>query len=645
VTRPRGAFDRRLLAPMILGAILNPVNSSIIAVSLVPIGRAFGAPVSQTAWLVSALYLATAIGQPVVGRLVDAYGPRRLYLAGTALVGVAGVLGALAPSLPLLVAARVLLGFGTCAGYPAAMYLIRSEARRTGEDSPAAVLTALAIATQTIAVIGPSLGGLLIGLGGWRATLAVNIPLSLAGVALGALRLPRGSLLDARADRIDVPGIGLFALTLTALLVFLMDIESGRLFLLLVVAAGAAAFAARELRAEQPFIDLRVLSGNVALLATYGRTLLTSLVSYSFLYGFTQWLEDGRHLSASGAGLVLLPMFGTGIAVAALAGRRPEVRGKLLAGGAAQILACALLPLLAGGSPVWLLVVIAVILGVPQGLNSLANQNALYHQADPERIGASAGLLRTFNYLGAIAASAAAAAFFGSTAGTAGLHHFAVFLLIVAALFFALTLADRSLARIGRHSEPEEHPVTLTAIDPKPALVVIDLQSGVVGMPTIHPTGAIVERSAELADAFRARGLPVVLVNVAGTAPGRTEQPPRVSGELPEAFTTLVPELGRHPDDILITKRTRGAFTNTGLEERLRERGVTQVVITGISTSGGVESTARDAYERGFHVTLASDALTDIDPGAHEHSLTKVFPRIGETGTTEEIVALLPQAE
>ena len=103
-----------------------------------PIGVAFGAPPSQTAWLVSALYLATAIGQPVVGRLVDIYGPRRLYLVGAALVGVAGVLGTLAPDLGVLIVARVLLGFGTCAGYPAAMYLIRSEARRTGHDSPAA---------------------------------------------------------------------------------------------------------------------------------------------------------------------------------------------------------------------------------------------------------------------------------------------------------------------------------------------------------------------------------------------------------------------------------------------------------------------------------------------------------------------------
>ncbi|MFF3463722.1 MFS transporter [Streptomyces sp. NPDC002619] len=74
------AFDRRLIAPMILGSVLNPINSSMIAVALVPIGIAFGAPPAETVWLVSALYLATAVGQPVIGRLVDMYGPRRLYL-------------------------------------------------------------------------------------------------------------------------------------------------------------------------------------------------------------------------------------------------------------------------------------------------------------------------------------------------------------------------------------------------------------------------------------------------------------------------------------------------------------------------------------------------------------------------------------
>ncbi|BCJ35130.1 MFS transporter [Actinocatenispora thailandica] len=452
--RDADRFDRRLIAPMLLGSILNPVNSSIIAVSLVPIGVAFGAPPAQTAWLVSALYLATSIGQPVVGRLIDLYGPRRLYLAGATLVGVAGALGTAAPDLGVLVAARVLLGFGTCAGYPAAMYLIRSEATRTGRDSPAAVLTALAVASQTIAVIGPTLGGLLIGVGGWRATFALNIPLAGASLLLGALRLPRTPPRARSADQrltrlVDLAGMALFAAALVALLLFLMSPAVRHLYLAAIAVAAAAGFAVRELRARTPFIDLRVLGGNAPLLASYARALLAMTVGYAVLYGFTQWLEDGRGLTATGAGLVLLFLSLSSLAVSAVTGRRAEIRGKLVVGALTQLAAGLLLLFAAtAGSPIWLLLAIAVVAGVPQGLNNLANQNAVYHQADPAQIGASAGLLRTFSYLGAIVASAANAGFLAHGADTAGLHHLAAFLVCVAALFLLVTLADRSLRRI-----------------------------------------------------------------------------------------------------------------------------------------------------------------------------------------------------
>jgi predicted MFS family arabinose efflux permease len=298
-------------------------------------------------------------------------------------------------------------------------------------------------------VIGPALGGLLVGVGGWRAVFAVNVPLAVVGVALAVLRLPRTAR-TGPPPALDLPGIGLFAGTLVALLLFLM--APGRWWLAPVAVVAGAAFAARELRTADPFLDLRVFGGNAPLLATYARALLAAVVSYAFLYGFTQWLEEGRGLSPSVTGLVLLPVFGMGIVVSALTGRRPAVRGKLAVGAVAQALVCALLLVLDGTSPIWLIVVGAAVMGVPQGLVSLANQNALYHQADPERIGASAGLLRTFWYLGAIVASAASGGFLGDHADTPGLHHLATFLLVVAALFVVLTLADRSLGRVGTAS-------------------------------------------------------------------------------------------------------------------------------------------------------------------------------------------------
>lgn len=179
----------------------------------------------------------------------------------------------------------------------------------------------------------------------------------------------------------------------------------------------------------------------------------------------------------------------------------------------------------------------------------------------------------------------------------------------------------------------------LSQIDEVAALVVIDMQKGIVGLPTAHPALEIAGRIAELARAFRTKGLPVVLVNVAARAPGRTDA--KVPFSPPPDWSELIPELDRQPSDYTVTKLQVGAFYETGLELILRRRAVTQVFLAGISTSLGVESTARAAYDHGYHVALVVDAMTDRDAEMHRHSVEKVFPRIGETATTAEVLGML----
>jgi nicotinamidase-related amidase len=182
----------------------------------------------------------------------------------------------------------------------------------------------------------------------------------------------------------------------------------------------------------------------------------------------------------------------------------------------------------------------------------------------------------------------------------------------------------------------------LTQLDPKAALIVIDLQKGIVGLPTVHPGMEIVERSAQLARAFRKRGLPVVLVNVAGRAPGRTDAPfPKFA--FPPDWIDLVPELDAQPGDDLVTKQRVGAFLGTDLDERLRQRGVTQIFLTGIATSGGVESTARSAYDLGYNVVFVADAMTDRDADSHRHCIEKFFPRIGEVEIAANVLKAIEQ--
>ena len=144
-----------------------------------------------------------------------------------------------------------------------------------------------------------------------------------------------------------------------------------------------------------------------------------------------------------------------------------------------------------------------------------------------------------------------------------------------------------------------------------------------------------------------AKSLPVVLVRFTAAAdgsdatPGRTDMSGHARGPLPEGWDAIVDDLTGHAEDIVVTKRNWGSFHGTDLDVHLRRRGITQVVLTGVATSLGVESTARAAHEHGYHVTLATDAMTDLSADAHDNSVRRIFPLLGETGTTSEILELL----
>ena len=183
----------------------------------------------------------------------------------------------------------------------------------------------------------------------------------------------------------------------------------------------------------------------------------------------------------------------------------------------------------------------------------------------------------------------------------------------------------------------------LTQLDEHAALVSIDLQKGIVGLATAHSAAAVVDRTARLARAFREKNLPVVLVNVAGRAPGRTDTgAPKFA--FPPDWTDLAPELEAQSTDILITKQRVGAFIGTALDAELRQRGVTQIFLAGIATSAGVESTARSAHDLGYNVVFVADAMTDRDAGAHSYCVEKVFPRFGEVESTENVLKALSKS-
>ncbi|MEW1747979.1 MFS transporter [Streptomyces angustmyceticus] len=444
------AFGARLMAPLLLGSLLNPINSTMIATALVAIGRDFHVGAADTAWLISAMYLASAVGQPSLGRLADRIGPRRVFTAGALTVCAAGFIGALAPSFTLLIVSRVVLGIGTAAAYPAAMAVLRAESRRTGRPTPRRVLGRLSLAALGSAAIGPTLGGLLAATAGWRAVFAVNVPLALLALA-GALAWLPADPKGARPERAGTPasldplGIALFAGALTCAMVFLLRLADPQWPLLAPAGVLAGVLVWWQLRHPAPFIDLRMLAGNGPLVRTYLRQGLTYLVIYCVLYGFSQWLEQAYGASSFQAGLIMLPMSLAAAGCSLVGARTKGIRAPLTLAAACLALGSGVFLLLHGTGPLVALLCAGALFGIPQGLASTGNQAAVYAQAPADGVGAAAGLQRTAQYLGAITASGLIGLLYGQRAGDAGLHQIALIGVVLGLLLLLLTLADRGL--------------------------------------------------------------------------------------------------------------------------------------------------------------------------------------------------------
>jgi nicotinamidase-related amidase len=186
----------------------------------------------------------------------------------------------------------------------------------------------------------------------------------------------------------------------------------------------------------------------------------------------------------------------------------------------------------------------------------------------------------------------------------------------------------------------------ITALDKNTALIIIDLQKGIVQYPTVHPMSGIIDNSVKLVDAFHKAGLPVAIVNVnpgnAKWMSARKDSKPNAAAAPPkEDWTEIIPEIKAAENDFFITKHTWSAFPDTALQAELQKRNITGIVMCGVSTSIGVEGTARDASVLGYNVSFAEDATTDMVEEAFNNSVKNIYPRIGEVGSTDAIIEAL----
>lgn len=454
-TTPRAvAVPRTLSIGLGSGTILQPLNSSMIAVAIVAIADHFGSA-AGTAWLISALYIATAVAAPTAGRLGTLFGPRRVYLAGLVLIALGAVAGALAPNLAWLVAARVLLGLGTATQYPTAMTIVRHYADRTGA-APRTAIATLAACAQVVVALGPTLGGLLVGVFGWQSIMWVNLPV-VAVSAIWVLTVapadpPRTGDRNIRAATrsLDPAGTALFVVGTTTLMLFLLSLTTApRWWTLAVSTVTWGAFVAWEARYPEPFLDVRALASNRVLSTTLARTLVTYTAFYCIFFGLPQWLQGGRGLTPEIAGLMMLPVAAVGVGATMTASRvygRHGARRTLLVGTAGLLAAGLMITFVENSTtPIWLLLVVAAVAGIPNGFNNMANQSLVNASSDARDVGTAIGMYRTIQYVGANLSAVVIEVTMHGQPDDGGLHRTGAVIAVIGATLLAGVLWSRTL--------------------------------------------------------------------------------------------------------------------------------------------------------------------------------------------------------
>lgn len=430
----------------------------MIAVALVDLRRTFGLDFTTASWLIGSYYLASAVGQPVLGRVGDVLGRRRVFLAGLGVVAVASIAAPLAPTFGWLVAARVLQALGTSALFPSGVGIVRA----TFGPGQARALGVLSVFASVSAGVGPTLGGYLVGWSGWPAIFLVNLPIVAVSAVLAWRSLPRDHGEPGAWARLDQTGAVLFSGGLLGGLWFLMSL-SGR-----PAWAGLAAavvlgtlFVHRELRmtgpqqagepvrplAPEPFMGVRALGANRRLVAVYGGNAVVNVVFYAVFFGVPSYLQQADGRSPEQAGVIMLPLAALGVLSTPVLARVIErwgARPVLVGGGAALVLACVGLLFVTPSWSGWAMAGLLGVLGVANGATGLSLQVAMYDAAPKGAAGAASGLFQTSRYLGTILATTALAIAFGQVVDTARLHALASGLVVLAGV---LTLGAVALGR------------------------------------------------------------------------------------------------------------------------------------------------------------------------------------------------------
>ncbi|MFB9326420.1 MFS transporter [Paenibacillus aurantiacus] len=443
MTTVRNGLTRRellLITAVALGTLLNPLNTTMISVALARLQEDFRLTFGEVSWLISTYYLASAIGQPIMGKWSDMFGRKRVFMLGLTLVTVASCLAPLSPSFGWLIGFRIIQAFGSSALFPSGMGIIRSQIT----SGQAKALGAMSIFSSTSAAFGPSLGGMLLHYGDWPLIFLCNFPFIVGSFLIAWKVFPRDTQQSGRLSDMDWPGVGLFSATIFVWLLFFLSVAEGANLWMLALGAGLSIWFYRYERGRRaPFIDVAFLRNNVNVTLIYVQFILTNICFYSIMFGIPSYLQQVQKLDPQQTGLVMLSIAGFSVLVTPLVSRwidRSGSKPSLIVGTLTAVVGSLMLLLIRDGTPAAVIFLVLCVLGIANGFNNLGMQTILYDFVKKEETGIASGLFMTSRFIGTILSSSLLAALFGKAISTPQLHGMAWACAALSVLMVILTL-------------------------------------------------------------------------------------------------------------------------------------------------------------------------------------------------------------
>lgn len=424
--------EKWIVLAVSLGVILNPLNTTMITVALPAIQEDFNLNSTHISWLIASYFIISAIFTPLIGKLSDIYGRKLIFLTGLFLVVVSSVLAPLSPNMPTLLALRGIQAVGTSALFPAGVGIIRN----TISQKQNRVIGTLSVFATTSAAFGPTIGGLLIQLGGWPVIFYVNLPILAIGIGLTILFIPKDKKNTGTSYKLDGIGIILFSSFITAWMVFLLGLEQGiQIGILILAVILTVVFYMYEKRRDEPFINVNFFRKNLNVAMIFAQYILSTIIFFSILLSFPTFIQKVLGETSQMAGIVMLSLSIFAMIMTPIATRWMERAGfriPLLTSSLIGIIGVALLFTVQDQSPLaWIGVVLAVT-GISNGIQNIGLQNLLYTFIKVEESGIASGLLMTSRFIGNILASSIYGVAFATGMSGGNMSTMATVLIVVA---------------------------------------------------------------------------------------------------------------------------------------------------------------------------------------------------------------------